>query len=212
MPASVRLLPLCALLSIAGCDGLDDEAAAAQIREQFCREWPHGCSDDLQVVIRDSQRRDTGRVLDFQLVAGEQATGTVSGAYFMKNADGWELVVFEDPFRARLEEHASRITAERSRLVDELLDLKVAQDWHRSIHRRYAPSLAELERVRYRPPDAGSLRMSVTEDGSGWTAEAAGEHVTCSLAAGEYIADCQVVGAALARGRAGPLTAVFGGD
>jgi hypothetical protein len=197
-------------LAVAACGGFDRPEAAREIRDRFCDEWPYGCSDDLRVVVEEVREAGAGRLVDFRIEDGGYATEPLSGAYFARGEDGWDLVFFEDPFRTELDEGLARFARDRRTQADRLLRIQTAQEWHRSIHGRYATNLEELTRVSYVPPEGVSVRVGDPSEPGGWMAEANGRFTRCVMDGGDALPKCELSGGTTADEGGGPLAATFG--
>lgn len=185
-------LTFLAVLSAAGCGRFDEGAAAQQIRAKFCESWPYGCRSSLTVKVEDVRQSGEGRVVSFRLEAAGAETDALTGAYFTPTKSGWEFLMFEDPLRSRLERIARLVNEDRERLAAQMTALKAAQDWYRSIYRRYAPKLSDLQRVSYAAGGEASVTMTVREDGQDWRAQASGRFVDCVIDAERALPECKV--------------------
>jgi hypothetical protein len=201
----------CAVVFLA-CDSFEEEAASQQIRERFCAEWAYACTDSTRVVIEDVRETRHGRQVDFRLVDRRDETEVLSAAYFEQRDEAWDFLLFEDPFRSRLEGQAGQLAADRRRFEDELMELKAAQNWFLSIYGRYAMSQAELDSVGYKPPDF-PLSMQVAPGGRSWAAESASRLVRCQLDPGrQQLPSCVTQKADGLGTETGPLSQAFGGE
>jgi hypothetical protein len=210
---NLRTIAVLSVLSVwflsAGCDSFGEDDAALQIRERFCRDWPYGCTDSTRVVIETVRDTHRGKQVVFRVVDRRDSTPPLSAAYFEREGDRWEFLLFEPPFNDRFEELAAEVRRDRDRLNDELRDLRRAQRWFLSIYGRYARSLAELDSVSYRPPDL-PLDLRVAADGQGWSVRAATRRVRCELdVTRRTLPSCVGLAAESAGSDSGPLAQAF---
>ncbi len=206
-----RAIPRLALLGLPlclACSGFDKESAAAQIRERFCGEWAYGCTNNTRVQIGKVKKTPNGRSVEFRVIDREDATATLSAAYFEEQGDGWRFLLFEDPFLRRFRALVSELAADRNEVSELLMQMRSAQSWHRSIYGSYAAELDQLARVNYKPPEK-PIQLAVAEDGTDWTAEAEGRYVRCTVGAGLLLPGCSVRTAPAAGEPGGPLAKAF---
>lgn len=205
---SVRPLAVALVVAaLAGCDSFADEQARLQIREEFCRDWPYGCTDSTRVVIEKVRETRNGRQVMFRVVDREDDSGTRSAAYFEEHDDGWRFLLFEDPFKETFNKQAALYKSDGQKFTDALMDLKAAQRWFQSIYGRYARGFEELDSVSYRVPDL-PIRMQ-TED-STWKAEVSSDRVQCEFDVGKHqLPRCAPRWPATVGTPEGPLSTVF---
>ena len=213
IPARLSRHPGLALLFSAivltGCDGFDEERAAAEIRERVCKDWPYGCSDSTRVVVEGVQKTGSGRQVEFRLRDRADATPRLSAAFFERRGETWAFLLFEDPFDSVFGGLAGHFRNDTRRLSEALSELKSAQRWFNSIYGRYAGALSELDSVSYKPP-AVPVEMTVAEGFEGWTATAATRQVRCELAIpGQELPRCRGLTAEHAGTDSGPLSRAF---
>lgn len=206
---SVRPLAMALVAAaIAGCDSLDDEQVRLQIREEFCRDWPYGCTDSTRVVIEKVRETRHGRQVMFRVVDREDDSGTQSAAYFEQRDDSWRFLLFEDPFKETFNKQAAMYKADSQRFTDALMELKAAQKWFKSIYGHYARGFAELDSVSYQAASP-SIQMN-TEDGI-WKAEVSSELVRCGFDVAKHqLPQCSPRWPATVGTPEGPLSKAFG--
>lgn len=203
-------ISLLGLVFLVGCGGLDEDEASLQIREQLCSEWPYGCTDSTRIDVKKVRKTSEGRRVEFRIVDRQDATPMLSAAYFEPSEDdGWDLLLFESPFRQALDQRVNRFSDDRRLFTDQLMELKAAQKWFISIYGRYATSLEELDSVSYKPPEA-PLTMAVEVGGSAWSAQVASSFVSCELDSAGQLPDCPAQVAEGAGKEDGPLARAFG--
>jgi len=204
-----RLIALCCVAVLGGCDSFDEEQAALTIRERVCHEWPYGCSDSTRVVVEDVAKTSNGRQVEFRLVDRDDRTPSLSAAYFEPQDEEWAFLLFEDPFKSVYRELAGRVDADTRRLTDALSDLKAAQRWFISIYGRYAGSLSELDSVSYKGTEV-PIELTVAEGFGSWEAEATTRYVHCQLEIpGQQLPRCEGLTAEFAGTDSGPLSRSF---
>ena len=185
------LIMLCGLIVLASCDSFEKDQAAVQIR-----------------VIEKVNKTRNGRQVLFKVRDRADETARLSAAYFEPRGDSWIFLLFEDPFSDRFQAEAARVGQDSRRFTDQLMELKSAQRWFLSIYGRYAGSLAELDSVSYKPPDA-PLEMSVS--GGDWQGVVTSPYVRCEFdSARHQLPSCTGLTAANAGSEGGPLSTAFG--
>lgn len=206
----VVLIPLLGTLLLSfGCGGIDEETASAQIRDRICEDWSYGCTENTRIEIEKVRKTPNGRSVDFRLVDREDRSGVLSAAYFEPEDDGWLLLLFEKPFLDRFKQLVAEVNGDREEVGDRLMELRTAQNWHRSIYGKYASELEQLATVNYKPPEA-EVRLSVGEDGNTWHAKSDGRFVSCEISADERLPECRVKTAGDAGSERGPLATRLG--
>lgn len=206
---AISLAGILALAVFTACGGLDKEAAELEIRERLCDEWSYGCTESTEVAVQKVRKTRLGRQVEFRVVDRADATPTLAAAYFEPKDDGWEFILFEDPFRTLLDQNASLLTQDRKLFTDQLMDVKAAQRWFIAIYGRYATSLAELDSVSYKV-QGGGLSMISDDRGGSWQAEVASDFVRCEMDNSRQLPHCRALPAEGAGTETGPLTRAFG--
>jgi len=201
----------CGLISLAGCGGLDEDAAALQIRQAFCDGWAYGCTENTVVEIGAVRETPHGRQVEFKVVDGDDETTTLKAAYLELEDDKWTFMFFEPPFSKQFAGETSHIERDNRELKEQLMDLKAAQKWYTSIYGRFALNLAELDSVSYKTPER-AIEMTASQGGDGWRGEIASLYVHCVLEVpSQQLPTCENLASAPNAGTpAGPLSAAFG--
>jgi hypothetical protein len=203
------LLPVCLVLFNA-CNRLDEEAAALQIRENFCEGWPFGCTESTVVEIGKVRETRHGRAIEFKVVDGEDETRTLSAAYFELQEDVWTFLLFEPPFSEEYNRQKSRVVDDKRLFEEELSELKKAQRWFATIYGRFARDFAELDSVSYTRPTV-AIQMTVSPNANAWTGEVRSEYTRCVLEIPrQQIASCEGLSALNTGTSSGPLSTAFG--
>jgi len=212
MHRSTGLFLLCAgLVSMTGCGGFDEEAAALQIRQAFCEGWPYGCTIDTVVEIGAVSETPHGKQVEFKVVDGDDRTTTLRAAYLELKNDEWTFMFFEPPFSTQFARETSRVESDRRELKAHLMDVKAAQKWFTSIYGRFALNLSELDSVSYKVPER-TLEMTASQGGDSWRGQAASRYVHCVLEVpSQQLPTCENLATAPNTGTpAGPLSTAFG--
>jgi hypothetical protein len=210
MPRRMRIkLAFCGLVLAAGCSGFDKNDAAMQVRERFCNDWPYGCTDSTRVVVDEVHKTNRGRQVEFRVVDREDETTTLSSAYFEPEDNEWSFLFFENPFKDRFQEEATRVSEEIRLYGEQLRELKASQNWFLSIYGRYANSLEELDSVSYKP---GKAPIALTAaNGKEWKAEISSRFVKCQFdGPRQQLPACVGLPAENAGTESGPLSETFG--
>ena len=204
------MLGLAGVTLFAGCDDFDEGEASLQISERICEEWPYGCTDSTVVVIERVNETRNGRQVEFRIVDRLDETGRLSAAYFEREDEEWDLLLFEDPFDDALKVQAGKFAEDSRTYSDALMELKAAQRWFVTIYDRYAQSLQELDSVSYKVPEF-PLEMRVGEES--WRAQIAGDYARCEFdISSQQLPSCVAVPADGAGTPSGPLSSAFGGE
>jgi hypothetical protein len=205
------LLLSIALVSVAGCGGLDEDSATLQIRQAFCEGWPYGCTEDTVVEIGDVSETPHGWQVAFKVVDGDDQTAILKAAYLELEEDEWKFMFFEPPFSKQFAEETSRVERDQRELKEHLMDLKAAQRWFTSIYGRFALNLSELDSVSYKAPER-TLEMTASEGGDSWRGQAASRYVHCVLEVpSQQLPTCEnLVNAPNSGTPSGPLSTAFG--
>ncbi len=193
----------------AACGGFDKESAAQQIRERFCTDWPYGCTDSTRVEIQKVRKTPNGRSVDFELLDRADESARLSAAYFEPEGDGWLLLLFENPFLGELKERMGLLAEDKREVSERLMELRSAQNWHRTIYGRYAEAFEQLSQVNYVEPEA-PIRLSVEPNGTSWGADSDGRYVTCSVGSELLLPECEVQASPNAGREGGVLASEFG--
>jgi hypothetical protein len=199
---------VCGLTMLAACDSFDKDVASLQIREEFCRDWPYGCTETTEVEIEKVNKTRNGRQVEFRVVDREDETARLSAAYFEIQDEEWDFLLFENPFNERFKLEAAQVGEDSRLFADELQKLKRAQNWFLSIYGRYARSIAELDSVSFKPPE---LPIDMSVSAASWQAELSSQYVRCVLdVSRQQLPDCKGLSAENAGAESGPLSQAFG--